>query len=183
MKESIILEYLNLLSLEIKKERKKQNILGKEAAKLIGVSNSRYSHLESNPKEKVSLIKYIQILEILNVKLSVFLKKVYYVQKNFEEEILLDYDNSYNSNPEKLITQIFTEIKEERKSKGVSQRIVAEKIGIVKRYMSDIESGKSIHISLYRFIEISEALEVPFYVLVERAEKSLIEKDKDNNLK
>ena len=54
--------------------------------------------------------------------------------------------------------------------------MIADKIKMHKRYYSDIENGKANLLSLYRFIEISEALEVPLYVLVERAEQSLVEK-------
>lgn len=52
-----------------------------------------------------------------------------------------------------------------------------------RNYYSKIENGNRKRLSLYKLIEISEALEAPLYVLVERAEQSLIEKDKNNDLK
>lgn len=182
MNESIILEYLKLLSVEIKKERKKQNLLGKEAAKMVGLSSSRYSYLETNPKEKTSILKYSQMIEVLHVRLSSFLKRVYYIQKDLQDEISLEYEYSNVFNPEKVISEVFSEIKKERKSKGAPQRVIAEKIGIDRNYYSKIENGNRKRLSLYKLIEISEALEVPLYVLVERAELSLVEKAENNNI-
>lgn len=84
---------------------------------------------------------------------------------------------SFNTNPGELIAQLFSEIQEERK--GVPQRVIAEKIGIDRNYYGKIENGNRKQMSLYKIIQIAEALEVPLYVLVEKAELSLIEIDKD----
>lgn len=82
---------------------------------------------------------------------------------------------------EKLIAQVFSETKEKRKS--IPQRVLAEKIGVDRNYYGKIENSNRKQMSLYKIIQIAEALEVPIYVWVERAEQFLIEIDKDNDLK
>lgn len=182
MNNEIITNYISKLSLEIRKERKKRNILTKEAARSLNLKSSTYSNLENNPQKSTSLLKYSLMVNILNITLSSVLKNVYY-EENYLNKAPIICAEQENLNSEQLIQQIFQEIKKERIQKGVYQRVMAEKIGIHRRYLSDIENGRSIQLSLYRCIEISNALEVPLYILVERAEQSLIEKDKDNDLK
>lgn len=180
MNQYDISEYIKIVSLEIRQERKRQGIKTFEAAKNIGMKRRYYSSLETNPPKSNALYKCSLMINGLHVNLSSLLKKTYFIKKNVENPIDLNSNVFLDLDSEELTKEVFSEIKEERKRKGVSQRVIAEKIGFTKRYMSDIESGKSIHISLYRFIEISEALEVPLFVLVERAEKSLVEKAKNN---
>lgn len=176
-----ILSFIQNVSLELKEERKKKNIRSKDAAQAINIHNSTYSLLENKPKKNVSLLKFCIMAHSLNVSLSSLLKKVYFKMNDIENREIRDISHG-KLNPELLINQTFEEIKSERKHKGVSQRVVAEKIGIQRRYFGQIENGDRVLISLYKLIEISEALELPLYVLVERAEQSLIEKDKDNDI-
>lgn len=182
MNNDSITNFIRNLSLEIRRERKGRNILTKEAARLLNLKSSSYSKLENNPKKSTSLLKYSLMVNIFNMPLSEMLKRVYYEELNMNKELTV-YTEYVALNSEQLIRQVSQEIKQERVHKGMYQREFANKIGIHRRYLSDIESGRSIKLSLYRFMEISEALEVPLYVLVERAEQSLIEIEKDKNIK
>ncbi|MEB8122978.1 XRE family transcriptional regulator [Staphylococcus xylosus] len=176
MNNSTIIAFIRNLSLEIRGERKRKNISTNDAAHAINLHSSTYSKLENDPLVTTSLLKFSHMIEALDVSVSNVLKRVYFIQQNSEQEIDIDHKFVHNFKPESLIKEIFLVIREERKSKGASQRVIADKIKMHKRYYSDIENGKANLLSLYRFIEISEALEVPLYVLVERAEQSLVEK-------
>lgn len=172
MSKDVILSFIQNVSLELKEERKKKNIRSKDAAQAINMHNSAYSLLENKPKKKVSLLKFCKVAHSLNIPLSSLLMKVHFKMNNIENAEIRNI-NFEELNPELLMTQIFEEIKKERKIKGLSQKVVAEKIGIQRRYFGQIESGDRSLISLYKLIEIAEALEVPLYVLVERAENTL----------
>lgn len=183
MNQYVISEYIKTVSVEIRQERKRQGIKTYEAANNIGMKRRYYSSLESNPPKSYAFFKCSLMINGLQINMSSILKKSYFLQKNIETEINLNSELFLNLDSEDLTKETFLVIREERKRKGVSQRVIAEKIGMHKRYLSDIENGKSMFLSLYRFIEIAEALEVPLYVLVERAEQSLIEKNKNSDLK
>lgn len=179
MDQNNISEYIKIVSLEIKEERKRQGIKTYEAANNIGMKRRYYSNLETNPPKSNALLKCSLMIIGLHVNVSSLLKRAYYIYKNVEKEIDLTDDEFLNLDYEKLTKEVFLEIKEERKNKGVPQRVIAKKIGIDRNYYGKIENGNRKQLSLHKIIEISEALEVPLYVLVERAEQSLI--DKRNN--
>lgn len=177
-----ITNFISKLSIEIRKERKEKKILTKDAAKSMDLNSSTYSNLENNPKKSMSLLKFIIMANVVKIHLSSILKRVHY-NENIIEEAPKTCTKYEMLDSEKLIAQIFLEIKEERKLKGMPQRVIAEKIGVDRNYYGKIENGNRKLMSLYKVIQIAEALEVPLYVLVERAEQSLLEKDKDNDIK
>lgn len=172
MSNDNITNFIINLSLEIRKERKKRNILTKDAARLLNLNSSTYSLLEIKPRKSTSLLKYSLMTNVLNISLSNILKRVYYEDVTINKSFTTSTEYK-ELNSEHLIRQVAQEIKHERIHKGMYQRELAHKIGIHRRYMSDIENGRSVQLSLYRFIEIAGALEVPLYVLVERAENTL----------
>ncbi|WP_436962354.1 helix-turn-helix domain-containing protein [Staphylococcus shinii] len=182
MNQNNISEYIKIVSLEIREERKRQGIKTYEAANNIGMKRRYYSSLETNPPKSNALLKCSLMISGLHVNVSSLLKRAYYVYNNIEKEIDLNKDEFLNLDSEKLTKEVFLVIKEERKRKGVPQRVIAEKIGIDRNYYGKIENGNRKQLSLYKVIEISEALELPLYVLVERAEQALIKKANNNDL-
>lgn len=178
MNEDNITNFITSLSLEIRKERKKLNILTKDAAKAINLNSSSYSNLENNPLKSTALLKFCFMVNTLNISLSSILKTVYTKQYNIDSNFT-EYNKYEKLDEELLINQVFIEMKNERVSQKISQRVLAEKVGIHKRYISQIENGNRKHISLYKLLEISEALKVPIYKIVERAEQFLLAEDKD----
>ncbi|PTK88660.1 helix-turn-helix domain-containing protein [Staphylococcus gallinarum] len=94
------------------------------------------------------------------------------VNANFVKNITCYYN--YEIQEEQLLLNILNEIEEERLSKGISQYKIAEDMQIVRQYYSDIEKGKNKSISLYRLLEITEVIETPLYILVERAENKIV---------
>ncbi|RIN27724.1 helix-turn-helix domain-containing protein [Staphylococcus succinus] len=182
MNQYNISEYIKIVSREIREERKRQRIKTYEAANNIGMKRRYYSSLETNPPKSNALLKVSLMISGLHVNLSTLLKRSYFIYKNIDNQIDLNNYVFLNLDSEKLTKEVFLEIQNERKHKGLPQRVIAEKIGIDRNYYGKIENGNRKHMSFYRIIEISEVLEVPLYVLVERAEQSLVEKAKNNDI-
>lgn len=165
-------KYIKAVGEIIGEVRKSQNITSKEASEKLGISAPYYSRLENFKSNKVSLLIISKLANNVNITLSDLLYEANNrVNSNFIKNITCYYN--YEIQEEKLLLNILNEIKEERLSKGISQYKVAEEMRIVRQYYSDIESGKNRSISLYRLLEITEVIETPLYILVERAEDKI----------
>lgn len=80
-------------------------------------------------------------------------------------------------NIQKLIINIGKEIKNERKSQGLKQKEMAERMGIVHQYYSQLEDTQRLKLSFRRYMEMCIVLDIPLNVIVERAE------DNNSNMK
>ncbi|MFF0676810.1 helix-turn-helix domain-containing protein [Staphylococcus xylosus] len=169
--------YVIAIGLEIKKIRENINFSKSNMAEALNVSESYIYHLEYTYNSKISLSRYYLMSTILKVKLSNILKRV--DNKILNDKHISITDDGYlrdykdNINPDFFVSYVCNEIKEERTSKGISQNVIAKKIDITRRYYGDIESGKNKSISIYRLLEITEVIETPLYILVERAEDKI----------
>ncbi|MGJ7589099.1 helix-turn-helix domain-containing protein [Staphylococcus shinii] len=165
-------KYIKAVGEIIREVRKSQNISSKEASEKLGISAPYYSRLENSKINKVSLSIISKLANNVNITLSDLLYEAdNRVNSNHIKNIICYYD--YEIQEEKLLLYILNEIKEERLSKGISQYKIAEDMHIVRQYYSDIESGKNKSISLYRLLEVTEVIETPLYILVERAEHKI----------
>lgn len=178
MDKSYTSEYVRSLSLEIRNERKNQNMSIKAAADKVGMLNSNYFHLEKKEHKNPSFFRYLTIFKVLHVKPSNFLKRVHFNLNN-REEISITQEHFFDYEPEELLKKMFLEIRRERKRKKQTQEAFSKKIDVGRSYLAKVETGKHIRLSLTKFLEIAAALEVPLYVLVERAEQSLIENEEE----
>lgn len=174
--------YLKSMGLAIKHIRENSNISISNMAEALNVSESYISHLEYTYNNKVSLLRYYLMAEILKVDLSYILNIVsndnYPDSVNFEDNNYYFKDRKSNITPDTFVSYICNELKEERISKGVTQNSIAKQLSITRRYYGAIENGEKKTISLYRLLEVTEVIGTPLYVLVERAERLLIEIDK-----
>lgn len=66
-----------------------------------------------------------------------------------------------------LLSMFGDHVREIRKSKGLSQEALAEKVGIHRTYVGMIERGEK-NITLLNIIKISSALDVPPHTLLTR---------------
>lgn len=171
-------KYIKAVGEIIREVRKSRNISSKQAADNLNLSPSYYSRLENvKGGNKVSLLLISKLANNINIKLSDVLSEA---DKRINSNYIsgtLNYCNT-KIQPEELLKLLFNQFKEERNSKGISQYKIAKDMGIVRQYYTDIESGKNKSISLYRLLEVTEVIGTPLYVLVERAERLLIEIDK-----
>ena len=165
-------KYIKAVGEIIGEVRKSQSITQKEASEKLGISTPYYSRLENFKINKVSLLIISKLANNVNITLSDLLYEANNrVNSNFVKNITCYY--KYEIQEEQLLLNILNEIKEERLSKGISQYKIAEDMRIVRQYYSDIEKGKNKSISLYRLLEITEVIETPLYILVERAEDKI----------
>lgn len=165
-------KYIKAVGEVIREVRKSQNISSKQASEKLGISAPYYSRLENFKGNKVSLLIISKLANNVNIKLSDLLFEANNrINSNYINNIIDHY--IYENDAENLMKYILNEIKEERLSKGVSQYKIAEDMGIVRQYYSDIEIGKNKSISLYRLLEVTEVIETPLYILVKRAENKI----------
>lgn len=165
-------KYIKAVGEVIREVRKSQNISSKQASEKLGISAPYYSRLENFKGNKVSLLIISKLANNVNIKLSDLLFEANNrINSNDINNIIGHY--SYENDAENLMNYILNEIKEERLSKGISQYKIAEDMGIVRQYYSDIEIGKNKSISLYRLLEVTEVIETPLFILVKRAENKI----------
>ena len=73
----------------------------------------------------------------------------------------------------------YNRIKQIREEKNISQGLLAEKVGISRRFLCDIESGKSSP-SVYTAIRLSDCLQVALEqaFIVQTDKKKILKKEK-----
>lgn len=181
MSQSNNVRYVNLTSLIMRENRLARNIKTIDAASNINVNFQYYSLLEVNPRKGTSLYNYSIMAKGLRINLSDVLKVAHYINDLNDNKVVYS-ENFLDIETEDLIKYICKEIKNERKNQRYTQSKFAEKFGFDRRYFGYIENGEKIYLSLLRFIDISDILDVPLYVLVERAEQALLnEANKNEN--
>lgn len=83
---------------------------------------------------------------------------------------------------QKLIINIGKEIKNERKSRGLKQKEMAERMGIVHQYYSQLEDAQRLKLSFRRYMEMCIVLDIPLNVIVKRAEGNSSNIKSDNHV-
>lgn len=71
---------------------------------------------------------------------------------------------------ENLIVNINQIIKDERTSQGVYQKYMAQEMGIVPLYYSQLEQNLRLKLSFRRYMEMSIVLNIPLHIIVQRVE-------------
>lgn len=173
--------FLKSIGSSLKHLRKEQGIKAKSIYEAIEIDSSYYRYLENTSKYKVSMFIYLDISRYLEVPFSSILKHV--ETSNEDQQLLSKTDKKIPLNNKVLTTNICNEFFKIRKSKGYTQRYVAQLMSVTAKYYNDIELGNYLSTSLYRYKEVALALNTPLYKIVEKAEYATINELKSKNTK
>jgi transcriptional regulator with XRE-family HTH domain len=173
--------FLKNIGSALKDLRKVKGIKAKSIYEAIEIDSSYYSYLENTSKYRVSMFIYLDISRYLEVPFSSILKRV--ENSNEDPQLLSKTGNKIPLNNKVLTTNICNEFFKIRKSKGYTQRYVAQLMGVTAKYYNDIELGNYLSTSLYRYKEVALALDTPLYEIVEKAEYATINELKSKNTK
>src|SRR5699024_780327 len=173
--------FLKNIGSALKYLRKEKNINAKSIYETIEITPTYYSKLENTSKYRVSMFIYLDISRYLEVPFSSILKRV--ETSNEDHQLLSKTDNKIPLNNKVLTTNICNEFFKIRKSKGYTQRYVAQLMGVTAKYYNDIELGNYLSTSLYRYKEVALALNTPLYEIVEKAEYATINELESKNTK
>jgi len=174
--------FLENIGYEIKNIRKEKKLSANFVCENIGITNAYYSYIENTKKHKVSINMYLNISKFFEVPMSSLIK---YAEIN-EKKHNLSYEThaeNFSYDNKTLTINICNEFFNIRKSKGYTQRYVAQLMGVTAKYYNDIELGNYLSTSLYRYKEVALALNTPLYEIVEKAEYATINELKSKNTK
>lgn len=146
------------MKIRLSKLRKSKNLLQKDIAKVLKVSQDRYSHWEREVDD-ISLIKVNELANFYNVNL----------------DYLLGLSNKINITEEKNINfqTLCKHLFELRKENGLSQKELGNKIGFPQRTYANYEKG--IHIpTTHKLLYIAIFYQISFDYLVGRTKDKRI---------
>ncbi|OEL08232.1 hypothetical protein AST04_08590 [Staphylococcus equorum] len=175
-----IVEFIRCVGIELRNERKEQDLIISTIANRVGVSISQISNLEtSNPHTK-PIYRYKEMSLALNIPLYIIIKRAENRYNNIIDN--KSYNDGINELPtitdkdiEQFIYIIGDTLKEARTSLGISANKLAKQLKITRQAYSGYERMTRINISLYKVIELCGVLDVSIHYVIERAEKRFYE--------
>lgn len=179
MVEININEFIRCVGMEIRDERKLQNLSAKDTAESVGLSRRIQNYAEiSNKKTSVYRLKLMSLA--LNIPLHVIIKRSENRYNNIENnDIYYDHidelTNIKNSDVEQFVKNVGHVLQEVRKSNGITASKLSKQLKITRQAYSSYERTEKINISLYKVIELCGVLDVSIHYVIERAEKRFYE--------
>ncbi|MDG0820731.1 helix-turn-helix domain-containing protein [Staphylococcus equorum] len=166
--------------MEIRDERKSQNLSTKDTAETVGISRRVQNYVEIANNKFTSVYRLKLMSLALNIPLHVIIKRSENRYNNIEKnDIYYDHidelTNITNSDVEQFVKNVGHVLSEVRKSNGISASKLSKQLKITRQAYNKYEKMTSINISLYKVIELCGVLEVSIHEVIERAEKRLYE--------
>lgn len=175
-----IIDFIRCVGMEIRDERKSQNLSTKDTAETVGISRRVQNYVEIANNKFTSVYRLKLMSLALNIPLHVIIKRSENRYNNIENnDIYYDYidelTNITNSDVEQFVINVGHVLREVRKSNGISASKLSKQLKITRQAYNKYEKMTSINISLYKVIELCGVLEISIHEVIERAEKRLYE--------